>query len=227
MFSLFSVCPAASLSGLRRLLWPALLLLCSVTAEAAHHKTGHPALWALDNTASTLSFVSVKSGNVAEAHSFGALEGGLSVKSGSAGVSDGEVSIRIDLASVNTNIVSRDQRMREHLFETLKFPAAIVQGRIPLADYLALPVGTSVESIQELTLDLHGVKVPFAAEILVSRLSDSRIVVASTKPLVIGAANFGLAAGLEILRELAGLPSISTAVPVSFVLTFNRTPQAQ
>jgi hypothetical protein len=31
----------------------------------------------------------------------------------------------------------------------------------------------------------------------------------------------GLVAGIESLREIAGLPSISKAVPVSFVLTFD------
>jgi hypothetical protein len=40
-------------------------------------------------------------------------------------------------------------------------------------------------------------------------------------PLVLNAADFGLAEGLESLRALAGLPAISLAVPVSAVLIFN------
>jgi hypothetical protein len=40
--------------------------------------------------------------------------------------------------------------------------------------------------------------------------------------VIVNAANLGLADGLEKLREIAGLPSISKAVPVSFVLVFEK-----
>jgi hypothetical protein len=36
----------------------------------------------------------------------------------------------------------------------------------------------------------------------------------------VDAAKFGLSDGVEKLREIAGLDSISHAVPVSFVMTF-------
>jgi len=45
--------------------------------------------------------------------------------------------------------------------------------------------------------------------------------VVSERPVVISATQFGLAEGVESLRKIAGLPSISVAVPVSFVLSFN------
>jgi len=44
-------------------------------------------------------------------------------------------------------------------------------------------------------------------------------VVSSLAPVIVQANEFGLVAGVEKLKELAGLPSISLAVPVSFVLT--------
>lgn len=204
-----------------------LFLLVSAAASAAHHKSGHPTLWTLDSAASSVSFVSVKAGDVAEAHKFGSLAGGLSAKPDEAGVATGNLNIKIDLTTVNTNIAVRDERMREHLFQTATFPAAVVHGHFPIQDYLALPAGSSVKASLSLMLALHGVKAPVAAEVLVSRLSDSRIVVASLKPVVINASGFGLVAGVEKLRELAGLPSISDAVPVFFVLTLNRATEVE
>jgi hypothetical protein len=44
--------------------------------------------------------------------------------------------------------------------------------------------------------------------------------VSSRKPVIVNAASVDLADGIEALREVANLPSISKAVPVSFVLTF-------
>ncbi len=59
---------------------------------------------------------------------------------------------------------------------------------------------------------------------LVTKLSAGRFVVASLRPVIVNAAAFELAAGIEKLREVAGLPSIGGSVPVSFVLTFARNP---
>jgi hypothetical protein len=56
---------------------------------------------------------------------------------------------------------------------------------------------------------------------LITRTSESGLLVVSKQPVVISAAQFGLAEGVDSLREIAGLPSISVAVPVSFVLSFN------
>ena len=204
-----------------------LLVVFSAVTNAAHHESGHPTLWQLDSADSSLSFVSVKAGDVAEAHKFGALSGGLVIRSSDAGAAAGNLNIKIDLATVNTNIAVRDERIREHLFETATFPEAVVHGQFPIQDYLDLPIGSSVKATLKLMLDLHGIKAPVAAEVLVSRLGDSRIMVASVKPVVVNAASYGLVAGVEKLRELAGLPSISKAVPVTFVLMLDRAAEAK
>jgi hypothetical protein len=54
----------------------------------------------------------------------------------------------------------------------------------------------------------------------VAKLGRQRLLVTSERPLLLNAADVGLADGVERLREIAGLPSISPAVPVSFVLLF-------
>jgi len=56
----------------------------------------------------------------------------------------------------------------------------------------------------------------------VSNLSETKLVVSSMKPIIINAQRFALVDGVKKLQELAGLPSISNAVPLSFVLSFKK-----
>jgi hypothetical protein len=55
----------------------------------------------------------------------------------------------------------------------------------------------------------------------VTKLANGSLLVNSVKPVIIKAVDFNLVKGIEKLRQLAGLPSISTTVPVSFVLRLN------
>lgn len=62
------------------------------------------AAWQLDNEKSTLSFISIKKNDIAEVHQFNSLSGE---------VDQSEIKFVIDLASVDTKIALRDQRMRD------------------------------------------------------------------------------------------------------------------
>ncbi|MCY1188772.1 hypothetical protein D9M73_299220 [compost metagenome] len=55
---------------------------------------------------------------------------------------------------------------------------------------------------------------------LVTRLDEHRFQVVTLSPLVVSAADFGLTAGVESLRKLAGLKNIGQSVPVGAVLIF-------
>lgn len=171
------------------------------------------ASWTLDNDASQVSFVSVKAGDAGEVHRFTQISGNVT--------EDGIASFTIQLASVDTLIPLRDERMRELLFETELFPTAELSTSIDSDLLTNLEPGDSVDYSATLTLDLHGKQMSIAAEMIVARLGDHRLMVSSRKPVIINAASVGLVAGIESLREIAGLPSISKAVPVSFVLTFD------
>jgi len=70
-------------------------------------------------------------------------------------------------------------------------------------------------------LSLHGQTVPVTLVVSVTKLTDGSLLVASIKPVIIKAADFDLVKGIDKLRQLAGLPSISTTVPVTFVLRLN------
>ncbi len=127
----------------------------------------------------------------------------------------------IQLASVDTLIPLRDERMRELLFQTDMFPTASLSADIDMDALNALEPGGSMDIATSLMLDLHGHQILIATEMIVARLGDHRLMVSSRKPVIVSAASVDLVSGIEALREIAGLPSISKAVPVSFVLTFN------
>ena len=56
--------------------------------------------------------------------------------------------------------------------------------------------------------------------VLVIGEGDGRLQVLTPAPVLIRAEDFGLAGGVEALRKVAGLESISTAVPVTVHLVF-------
>ena len=141
--------------------------------------------WQLNNAESRVSFISTKAKDVAEVHRFTELSG--SVKE------SGAVTLAINLASVDTMIDIRNERMRHMLFEIAKFPEAILSGQLELAPILALGKGESLNLNQEFLLDLHGNQSAVIAELRVTRLESNQLQVASLKPLVISASSFGLA----------------------------------
>jgi polyisoprenoid-binding protein YceI len=181
------------------------LLMAAVTAHAAS--------WQINNAQSQLNFVSIKKGDVAEVHHFERLTGSLS--------DSGLFSADIDLESVNTNIEIRDQRMREFLFDVVDFPTANLSAQVDPALVTALATGQSKTATVDAELSLHGQKQTLAIEVMISKLSDNTLMLVSAKPLVLNVSAFDLVQGVEKLRELAGLPSISHAVPVTFYLTLN------
>jgi hypothetical protein len=173
---------------------------------AAHAKKAMDGM-TLDNALSTLSFVSIKNGAVGEVHTIDKLSGSLS--------DAGDLMVTLDLSSVNTKIDIRNERMQKYLFETGKNPTATVSAKIgKVADGVSRVKG-AVE------LNLHGVKknIDFEA---ITVMSDGKLVVSSIKPIIIKASDYGMEGGVAMLQKLAKLPSIATAVPVSFVLTFSK-----
>ena len=168
--------------------------------------------WVLEPTDSTLHFVSTKAKDVGEVHSFTDFSGTVA--------EDGSVVLDINLASVDTLIPLRDERMRNMLFNVASFPSATLTGQVDVAQIMAIPNGESERVTLALKLDLHGSSADIEADVNIARLDQNHVQVASAKPVIVNAASFGLVEGIERLRNAAGLPGISAAVPVTFVLTY-------
>lgn len=192
----------------------ALLPLAACSQAPAEPAPLTEGAWTLDPAASELSYVSIKSGEIAEANSFETLSGNVSA--------DGAATVEIDLASVSTGVDIRDERMRDIFFVVADNPTATVTARIDAGAFETLKVGESTRATLDGTLSLKGVEAPFEADVTVTRAGPDRVIAVSNKPVIVEASRFELTDGLAQLQELAGLPSITPVVPVSFSLAFTR-----
>jgi len=196
----------------------AMLAGCSAPTETADPTAIDPVVspasnWSLDPAQSRLSFVSIKAGEVAEVHHFTSLEGTVD--------SDGAATIKIPLASVETNIDIRNERMRDILFRVADFPTATITTRFDMTPLKLLETGQQLRMPLTCELELNGMKAPVETEVMVTRAAPDRVLVTALDPIIVNASTFGLAPGLKQLQELANLPGITPDVPVTFQLSFS------
>jgi polyisoprenoid-binding protein YceI len=189
-------------------------LRASAIACAVGVMLGGPAVagWSMDPTRSHLSFVSIKAKDVGEVNTFKEMTGTIG--------DDGTVTVSMFLDSVDTLIPIRDERMREFLFKTADYKEATLTAKVDPSIIAEMQPGEIRAITAEGNLSLHGATQPMILEMQAAKLGDGTVMVASTKPLIVDAAKFGLTEGVEKLRQIAGLDSISHAVPVTFVMTF-------
>ena len=173
-----------------------------------------PALaqWELDDKSSAVGFITTKNSTVAESHSFTSLTGYIS--------KEGKLQVEISLDSVETLIPIRNERMRQMLFETVDFPMAKVTAEVDESVMKAVSDGDVLVAEMPITLSLHGQEKLLSVPVVLIGTADGSILAVASSPIVVNAADFGLEKGVALLRESAGLKSISTAVPVSFQLYF-------
>jgi len=76
---------------------------------------------------------------------------------------------------------------------------------------------TMVETEGE--LEMRGVKKKVKVHAMVAH-TGKELVVSSVSPIILKASDYGMEEGVKKLQELAKLPSIATAVPVTFSLVF-------
>ncbi|MCJ1885794.1 YceI family protein [Pseudomonas sp. LA21] len=183
----------------------ALLILASPLALAE---------WQLDGDTSRISFVSVKRGKMVEVQRFDQLSGQIDDK--------GAVRLVVPLASIDSGLALRDERMRNSFFEVERYPEAIITSQLDLSLYDDLRVGQSRAETLDFNLDLHGQQRRLKAEVLVIRSSEERIEVTTLEALVLKLIDFDLEEKLEPLKEVANLPSITPEVPVFAVLGFRQ-----
>ncbi len=182
-------------------------LLASTAASATQ--------WQINNNESQVNFISTKKINIAEVHQFDKIAGNLS--------ENGAFTVNIDLASVDTGVEIRDSRMKEYLFKVADFPKATVSAHLPPEEIEKLSVGQTKPLSVVGTFELHGQKQELTFDVLATKVTSDELLVVSAHPIILNVDNYKLANGVEKLRELAGLPNISHAVPVNFYLTLNAT----
>jgi polyisoprenoid-binding protein YceI len=190
-----------------------LALAFGLMAQVAMAADARKIDWVLTNSDSRLNFISIKKGNVAEVHHFDKLKGTVD--------EDGKVNVTIDLTSVQTWVDIRNERLKEFLFETVKFPVATIDVTLDRSQFEKLQPGQKMSTSTEVTLTLHGVSQKIQSGLEVYRLTKNRVLVLPSEPILLDTTAYGMGAGVDKLKELAKLDSISTAVPVTFSFVFD------
>lgn len=170
--------------------------------------------WTLDPAGSRLSYVSIKAGEIAEANRFDTLAGSVAA--------DGTATLDIELASVNTGVDIRNERMREIFFAVAENPTATVTAKLDPAAFAGLAVGQSLTRPLTAEVTIKGAAAEVATNVMVTRVAEDRVLVVPTAPVIVSTDMFGLTDELGELRAMAQLPSITPAVPVTFTLAFRR-----
>ncbi len=170
--------------------------------------------WTLNNANSSLNFISIKKLSIGEVHTFNSISGLLK--------DNGDAKVKVILRSVNTQIPKRDARMKKVLFEVTKFPQASVTTKLDIKRIKSLKVGESFSQIVELALSIHGQQQEVEANMRITALANNKLLASTIKPVIINAKDFHLVKGINVLRTLAKLPSISTAIPVTADFIFEK-----
>ncbi|MBF7074368.1 YceI family protein [Glaciecola sp. MH2013] len=167
----------------------------------------------LDAESSSISFMSTKNANFSEQHTFDSFTGSLNDK--------GELVITIDMASVNTMIPIRNERMKSMLFKVSDYNQANFVAKVD-KDLTSLAPGERKTATVKGDMTIVGNTVPVSFDVNVVGLAGNKLSVTTTKPTILSTSSFGLDEGVASLQNIAGLNSISTAVPLSFSVVFTK-----
>ena len=170
--------------------------------------------WTLDSQKSELTFNTTKNAAVTETHHFSDFNGSIKP--------DGTAQLTINTATVQTNIDKRDQRLRDLFFKVANFPESNIRLSIPKDILTAQKVGTQKVLETNAQISLVGKTVNKPVTLNVTYIAKDQVEVSSGMAVVLDVKEFGLLAGLNKLKNLAGLKSIDETVPVSFKLIFTK-----
>ncbi|MEM9697296.1 MAG: YceI family protein [Pseudomonadota bacterium] len=188
-------------------------MLASAAAIITSASLAFADTWTLNGEASHLAFGSIKKESFGEVHSFSGLSGSVSP--------DGKVMLEIDLATLDTQIEIRDERMKKHVFNNT--PKATVMAEIEMENVSELAVGDSTVVDAYGTVALAGNETEVFTEMFVMRLNEEQVLVTTNGMIMLNLEDFGLTKGIDMLMQIAELPSITRASPVTMRLIFDRT----
>ncbi|WP_419536939.1 YceI family protein [Endozoicomonas sp.] len=173
------------------------------------------AQWNLDKSQSELYFTFIKAAQIGTVGHFESFDANVT--------DDGKAKLTIDLASLNTGIDKRDNRLRNIFFDTSKYPTADVEINLSKDIYERLSMGETEKVRVSAKVKLHGKTKRLRELVNVTLLNEKTVEVATAKPILLDVSDYGLMPGIQKLIDLAGVKSISQSVPVTFRLRFEDT----
>ncbi|MEM7058464.1 MAG: YceI family protein [Pseudomonadota bacterium] len=168
--------------------------------------------WTLSAENSKIAFGSVKKDVVGESHHFTGLSGSVS--------EDGTAQIEIDVASVETLIDIRNERMLKHVFDSINFPKAVISASFDMDEVSSLKPGEAKVIDTEAVLGLVGQEIEIFTELFVVAVADDKVLVTTDEMIMLSTEELGINPGVDELMKLAKLPSITRSTPVTLRLMF-------
>ena len=129
--------------------------------------------WNLQPERSQLNLVSVKNAAIAEVHHFTQLGGHIDVK--------GQVSVAIDLASIETQIPIRNERMKTMLFDTANFAASNISAQVDVAMLMVMQPGQQASIVLPCKVQLHGKQKTLDVAVSVIALANAELAVSKER----------------------------------------------
>ena len=167
--------------------------------------------WTLNGDMSNIAFGSVKNEYNGEVHHFSTLSCSVDAQ--------GQVVVSVPLASVETMIDIRNERMRELVFKNS--PTATVSATVDMVALDKLGVGESMVAETEGTLSLLGQEVALYSDLFVIRVGEDKVMVTTDGMLMLATDELGVDAAIDQLQDIAGLDSITRVSPVTVRLVFD------
>jgi polyisoprenoid-binding protein YceI len=199
-----------------------LVTACSTITDSSKSANKSPSAWKIDGAKSNLNFVTTKAGQpgvaaISETQVFKRFAGGLDAQ--------GKMTLMIDLASVDTGVEIRDERMRTMLWNVKATPQAIFTAQLGATALASINStsdagGGDVDVAGE--LQMAGQTKPITAKLRVNRVGTNQLLVVTRSPIIVNSNDFGLKAGVEALREVMGLNVLSPSAPVNFALQLSQ-----
>lgn len=202
-----------------------LALTATILVACASGTSGTPFVntgWVVDGTQSNLNFVTTKAGQagvggIGEVQTFKRFTGGMDAT--------GQIKLVIDLASVDTGVEIRDERLRTMLWNIKATPQATFTAKLSAENLTKLSSDTTGDATSDMDvagqLELAGQTKPVNAKLRAIRTSGNKIMVVTRAPIIINSNDYGLKAGVEAMREVMNLNFLASTAPVSFSLVLN------
>lgn len=134
----------------------------------------------------------------------------------------GQFRLEINLNSLTTDIIIRDQRIKEWLLETDKFTSATIIAKLDAEKINQLALHESIQLTQPVQLDLHGMQADLTANLAITRTQPNVLSVNTIQPILISLDSFDMLEGLQKLTDVMMLSEINQTIPVSFKGEFHR-----
>ena len=155
-------------------------LATSMVFSTLAYADGH---WKSVDDMSSVAFGSIKKDTVGEVHHFSGVNGSVT--------DAGAVEINIDLSSLETNIDIRNERMAKHVFQDGAATAKLT-GEVDMEEISTMKPGDVMMADMEGTLSLGGVEAEVEAEMVVARLSETRVLVTTADFIMLSTADLGI-----------------------------------